>query len=288
VWPFGAMVMGLLSGLFPFYEVWDRYTIESIIEQGDRPYLDERYYTRSFIERRLYEVMQACWEEDPDKRISIFEVVAYLHETRDLLVQMKEAGEWIPERDDPRPQQESLLAVRARLDREREWVAMAATEEHDAQRMNAMKEEEDDDDEQQEESEDGHEEEADESEEEDGDDSDSEDSADDESQPPDVSRRSAAQAHGYHTKNQTEDHYYDGDVIHTASSPYDPDEADPDQSWSSSDSEIADDDETNWEYYSEDAMHDQIESTDSVSDHHDHEERSKMELVRVDTVKEEL
>ena len=283
VWPFGAIVMGLLSGLFPFYEVWDRYTIESIIKQGNRPYLDERYSTRSFIEGRLYEVMEACWEVDPDKRISIFEVVAYLHEARDILAHLKETGEWIPERDDPRPQQESLLAVRARMDRERELVA---AEEYEEQRLNRMHEE----DEPQENSVEEHasEVEENEEEEEDDDDSDSEDSADDENQPA-VSRRSAAQAYEYHVKNESDDHYHEVvDMIDTASGAYLSHEAQSEQSWSSSDDELADDDELNWEYHSDDAWHDQIESTELVSDHQDHAERSKMELVRVDTMKEEL
>jgi len=119
VWPLGAMIFGILSGLFPYYHEWSRWNIEPMIAQGVRPYLDPRYRNRSLIEGRLYDIMQACFEVNPEHRPSSFEVVRHLRETQLLVEQAKLSGAWIPERDDPRPQQESLLNVRARFDRER-------------------------------------------------------------------------------------------------------------------------------------------------------------------------
>ncbi len=45
-----------------------------------KPYVDERYRTRSYAEGKLVDIMERCWEFDPAKRISIFDAVKMLRE----------------------------------------------------------------------------------------------------------------------------------------------------------------------------------------------------------------
>lgn len=40
----------------------------------------KHYQNRSFAERKLVELVEKCWEFDPNKRIDIFEVVRFLEE----------------------------------------------------------------------------------------------------------------------------------------------------------------------------------------------------------------
>jgi len=53
---------------------------EKLID-GELPYVDERYRTRSYGEGRLVEIMERCWVYEPEKRATIFEVVEFLRET---------------------------------------------------------------------------------------------------------------------------------------------------------------------------------------------------------------
>ena len=58
--------------------------IQKKIIAGDRAYIDKRYRNRSFIEDGLIDVMERCWEYEPEERIDIFQVVRLL---RDILEQ---------------------------------------------------------------------------------------------------------------------------------------------------------------------------------------------------------
>lgn len=89
----GANMFTLLTGLFPYYEIWDRYEIEKIIADGNKPYLDPRWKTRSYIEGRMVEIMEECWEVVPEDRVSIFEVVAHLRETKAVAEERKKTGD---------------------------------------------------------------------------------------------------------------------------------------------------------------------------------------------------
>jgi serine/threonine protein kinase len=124
VWPLGANIFALLSGLYPYYTEWEpseverqfssrppTQHIEKIIVSGIKPFLDERYRSRSLIEGRLYEIMEQCFKVDPFERVSSFEVVRHLQETKEMVEQAKREGTFSPEE---RPQQESLLEVRRR------------------------------------------------------------------------------------------------------------------------------------------------------------------------------
>lgn len=93
VWPMGANILALLTGLFPFHDVYDREEIEEIVYEGFKPHVDPRYRTRSYIEGRLVEIMERCFEVEPEERISIFEVVAHLRETKRVYIELH-GGRW--------------------------------------------------------------------------------------------------------------------------------------------------------------------------------------------------
>ena len=57
---------------------------------GRRPYVDPRLRTRSYIESKLIEIMELCWEHERKKRIDIFSVVKLLH---DVQSQVMDFGE---------------------------------------------------------------------------------------------------------------------------------------------------------------------------------------------------
>jgi len=64
VWPMGANIFVLLTGLFPYHTEWERPQIERIIAHGYLPDIDQRYRTRSFIEGRLVEIMELWYVSD--------------------------------------------------------------------------------------------------------------------------------------------------------------------------------------------------------------------------------
>lgn len=102
-WPFdesvdkytyGNNVYAILTGLFPFYNEQyhgvSKYKIRKKIVAGRRPFVDERYLTRSYIERQLVMVMRKCWNQDPNNRPSMSSVATYL---RQVKAKAKELGE---------------------------------------------------------------------------------------------------------------------------------------------------------------------------------------------------
>ena len=100
VWPMGANIFVLLSGLYPYYTEWGTKVIEKIIANGTRPYLDPRYKERSLIEGGLYDIMQQCFEVDPDERVDIFSVVRHLRSIRDAVIAERANGDSPPYRGD--------------------------------------------------------------------------------------------------------------------------------------------------------------------------------------------
>jgi serine/threonine protein kinase len=81
----GNNIYSLLTGLWPFYnfpEDDDKQVQNLLIDQKIRPLVDPRYRTRSFIESKLVAVMDECWEWEPERRTSIFEVVRKLREVK--------------------------------------------------------------------------------------------------------------------------------------------------------------------------------------------------------------
>jgi hypothetical protein len=100
VWPMGANIFVLLSGLMPYYDTWDTKDIEEIIASGERPYLDPRFKDKSYIESRMYEIMELCFEVDSVRRVDIFTVVQHLRETREVyLAELRRNGELAPDEE---------------------------------------------------------------------------------------------------------------------------------------------------------------------------------------------
>lgn len=115
VWPMGALIFGLLTGLFPYYTVWDTKAVEKVIASGEPPYLDPRWKNKSYIEGRMVEIMERCFADKPEDRASIFEVVLSLRETAEDVVVLRSQGkvDWstkpaglVPEVSIPSPEYE--------------------------------------------------------------------------------------------------------------------------------------------------------------------------------------
>lgn len=81
VWPMGNIIFTLLTGLKPYYDTFDEEDIQEVTKKGP-PYIDPRYRSRSYIERRMVEVMDDCHKLVASERISMFEVVRRLRDTR--------------------------------------------------------------------------------------------------------------------------------------------------------------------------------------------------------------
>jgi serine/threonine protein kinase len=96
VWPMGANIFVLLSGLYPYYSLRETKLIENTIANGTRPYLDPRYKDRSIIEGSLFDIMQQCFEVDPVKRDDIFEVVRHLRGLKELIMAQRARGDFVP------------------------------------------------------------------------------------------------------------------------------------------------------------------------------------------------
>jgi hypothetical protein len=84
VWAMGHGIYALLTGLEPYYRTFSHSTIREMVQEGRKPFVDERYRSRSLIEARLVEIMEPCWEFEAPKRPSIFEIVKHLRETKRL------------------------------------------------------------------------------------------------------------------------------------------------------------------------------------------------------------
>jgi len=63
------------------YEERNDDIVQKKVIAGVHPYVDPRYKERSFVERKLIELMEHCWIYNPDERISIFEAVEFLRKT---------------------------------------------------------------------------------------------------------------------------------------------------------------------------------------------------------------
>lgn len=78
------MIYCLITGLRPFYYKMSTDKACEAIVEGELPYVDPRYQTRSLIEGRMVEIMKWAWQNKIEDRASIFEVVAHLRETARL------------------------------------------------------------------------------------------------------------------------------------------------------------------------------------------------------------
>jgi hypothetical protein len=83
VFTFGMILYTIVTGLRPYYDLPTYKEAIRASQEGRPPYVDPRYRSTgsNFIERRLVEVMELCYVRQPERRASIFDVVAHLHET---------------------------------------------------------------------------------------------------------------------------------------------------------------------------------------------------------------
>jgi hypothetical protein len=81
------VLLAVEAGLWPYYHLTKIKKIENMTMSGIRPYLHPAYRYRSFIERRLTEIMDLCHVLEPSDRVDIFTVVTHLRETKRLFLQ---------------------------------------------------------------------------------------------------------------------------------------------------------------------------------------------------------
>jgi hypothetical protein len=82
VYSMGNNIYVLLTGYWPFYEYSAYSVVQAKVLNATRPFVDDRYRHRSFIESQMIEIMERMWEHDPANRPSIFEVIAFLTNVR--------------------------------------------------------------------------------------------------------------------------------------------------------------------------------------------------------------
>jgi hypothetical protein len=82
IFTFGNNIYALLTGLWVFYENEDDVVVHEKLIKGETSYIDPRYRDRSYIDGKLIDIMEQCWEYKPEDRIDIFEVVRLLREVK--------------------------------------------------------------------------------------------------------------------------------------------------------------------------------------------------------------
>ena len=78
VWSLGNNLYTLLTGLSPFYFIYDTPKIRKKIVNREIGFIDPRYQNRSFAEGKLVSAIKLCWAYEPDKRIDIFQLAQIL------------------------------------------------------------------------------------------------------------------------------------------------------------------------------------------------------------------
>jgi hypothetical protein len=64
----------------PFYEECNYDAIQQRIIQRETAYIDPRWRNHSFAEGLLVDIMEKCWEYDPNDRIEIGQLVLLLRQ----------------------------------------------------------------------------------------------------------------------------------------------------------------------------------------------------------------
>ena len=64
----------------PFYDVEDAEQVKRKVRRGQIPYIDPKWKKRNLAERKIVEAIEKCWEYDPDKRLSAYEILEILRE----------------------------------------------------------------------------------------------------------------------------------------------------------------------------------------------------------------
>ena len=83
VWSFGNNVYGLITGIWPMYNIEKVKEKQKALMKGEIAYLDPRYKGKNYIQDRLIDIMFRCWKFKAEDRADIFEAVVFLRETLD-------------------------------------------------------------------------------------------------------------------------------------------------------------------------------------------------------------
>jgi len=75
---FGKIMYIILTGRKPYYHKMNDDAAYKAIGEGEFPYVDPRFRTRSAVERRFVEIMEKTWRREPSERPSIFDVIKEL------------------------------------------------------------------------------------------------------------------------------------------------------------------------------------------------------------------
>jgi len=75
VFSLGHIFYSILTGLWVYFDHFETSPVQEKTLNGELPFIDPRYLTKSFAERELIIVMQKCWIYNSDERATIFEVV---------------------------------------------------------------------------------------------------------------------------------------------------------------------------------------------------------------------
>jgi serine/threonine protein kinase len=78
VWSLGNNFYALLTGVSPFPEMETTTPVKKALKAKKTAYIDPRWKDQSFPERKLAEIIPRCWIFNPDERITINELVAFL------------------------------------------------------------------------------------------------------------------------------------------------------------------------------------------------------------------
>jgi serine/threonine protein kinase len=84
VWSHGMNMYALLTGVNPFYDEPEAEVVQKKVVNGEKPYIDPRYRSRSFAEGQLVEIMERCWTYDADERPDMSEIVRLLRAAYEL------------------------------------------------------------------------------------------------------------------------------------------------------------------------------------------------------------
>jgi len=82
VYSMGNNIHCLLTGTWQFPWLEDSSDVQELVMANQRDHVDPGFAKRSYIERRLVEIMERAWIHDPNERATIFEVVEHLRETK--------------------------------------------------------------------------------------------------------------------------------------------------------------------------------------------------------------
>jgi hypothetical protein len=72
--------------LWVFYDEDNDEKMQQRLMNGEKAYIDPRYKERSLAESKLVYIIDLCHEFEPEKRPSIFEVVEFLREAMEEVV----------------------------------------------------------------------------------------------------------------------------------------------------------------------------------------------------------